>query len=172
MDKDIKNPYDLFGIEHGEGWLPLLEPIFQYIEKYNEDKNDDTKIRILQIKEKFGGLRVYTNYLTDELDELIENAERESYCTCETCGSKENIGQTLGWVMTICKDCITKEAKKSHYPMQWRSLDDKNTYCVHDDGKFEKIKNKIPLFQKITLKMMFDVAKAIISEYPDYFYNI
>ena len=68
---------------------------------------------------------------------------------CECCHTYKTDSQVDYYAdedMTICKDCITKEAKKSHYPMQWRSLDDKNTYCVHDDGKFEKIKNKIPLF--------------------------
>ena len=45
-------PYELFGIECGEGWKPLYQPILDYIDRYNEDHEE--KIEIHQIKEKFG----------------------------------------------------------------------------------------------------------------------
>lgn len=46
-----KWPYELFGIECGEGWKGLYQPIIDYIDKYNEDHEE--KIEIHQIKEKF-----------------------------------------------------------------------------------------------------------------------
>lgn len=135
----IKHPYELFGIECGKGWHSLLKPIFDYIEKYNQDKTEEDKIKIQQIKEKFGGLRVYTNFHTDELDEIISNAEDESFSTCETCGTKKNVGSTVGWMSTCCKDCVIKHAEKSYYPLRWYSFADKRCYWVYDDGRFEDI---------------------------------
>ena len=83
-----KTPYELFDVECGNGWGELLKPIFDYIENYNKDKDDKNKIEVCQVKQKFGTLRFYTSFSTDELDELIEKAENESAHTCELCGSK------------------------------------------------------------------------------------
>lgn len=43
-------------LEIGEGWYPLVEPLFEYIEEYN--KTTDVPIKVLQVKEKFGGLKI------------------------------------------------------------------------------------------------------------------
>ena len=64
-DFEPKWPYELFGIECGEGWKHLYQPIIDYIEKYNNSHTD--KIEIHQIKEKFGTLSFYTSKKTDEL---------------------------------------------------------------------------------------------------------
>ena len=34
--KDLKTPWELFGVECGEGWFSLIEPILQYIQSYNK----------------------------------------------------------------------------------------------------------------------------------------
>ena len=128
--EEIKTCYELFGIECGKGWYPLIKPIIDYIEEYN--KNNDNKIEILQIKEKFGGLRIYTNFHTDELYDMINHAENESYHVCEICGSREDIGQTQGWITTICRSCIIEASKKDtyFYPQQWYSYNDNKVYCI------------------------------------------
>ena len=103
----IPHPYDLFGIECEKGWFKLLEPIFDYIKEYNKDKDDEHKIQITQIKEKWGTLRVYVNFGTDELFKLIDEAEDKSETVCEFCGSEENVGTVLtGWFRTICEKCV------------------------------------------------------------------
>lgn len=140
--EDIKTCYELFGVECGEGWYSLLKPIFNYIDEYNKDKNEEDKIVPLQIKEKFGELRFYANFYTKELEELISQAEYEASQTCEICGSKNDIGFTIGWITTCCKDCVLKMVKNSHYPKRWHSIKDKCNYWVHDDGRFEKIESK------------------------------
>jgi len=45
-----KHPYELFGIECDKGWEKLYQPIIDYIEDYNKDKEGDDRIEILQIK--------------------------------------------------------------------------------------------------------------------------
>ena len=99
-----QEPYELFGIECGKGWNKLIIPILDYIDLYNSGHDD--KIEILQIKEKFGGLRIYTSFSTPELDQLIDDAEEQSFKTCEYCGSTENVTQTTGWIKTLCSKCM------------------------------------------------------------------
>lgn len=105
--------YELFGIECGDGWREILKPIFDYVSEYNKEHADDSQLEFMQIKEKFGGLRVYMNFYTEELRELIEKAEMASYETCEMCGSTENVGTIInGWITTCCEDCVKKIAEK------------------------------------------------------------
>lgn len=102
-----QEPYELFGIECGKGWNKLIIPILDYIDLYNSGHDD--KIEILQIKEKFGGLIIYTSFSTPELDQLIDDAEEQSFKTCEYCGSTENVSQTTGWIKTLCRKCMREK---------------------------------------------------------------
>jgi hypothetical protein len=54
-----------------------------------------------QVKEKFGGLRFYTNGFTDTIDGMIRMAESMSYRTCEVCGSPGR-SNNYGWISTLC----------------------------------------------------------------------
>ena len=133
-NNEIKTCYQLFGVECGEGWYSLIKPIIDYIEEYNKDKSDDDKIVIMQIKEKFGGLRIYTNFHTGKLYDMINHAEDESYHVCEMCGSREDMGQTRGWITSICKSCVTDIATKSLSPKQWYSYNDKQLYWIYPNN--------------------------------------
>lgn len=129
--------YELFGVECNDGWNSILEPIFNYIKKYNE--SHDEKIEVLQVKEKFGELRFYTNFYTDELKNLIRQAEEESYSTCELCGTKTNVGKTLGWITTCCKNCAKEIAK--HHSIKWKPLNENDIkyYIFDTDGNERRI---------------------------------
>ena len=152
IDKDedgfteyIPTPYELFGIECGDGWKGLIEPIMEYINNYNKDKKEEDKIIIFQIKEKFGGLRFYVDHGNEELHDMIDKAEEESYKVCEFCGSKEDVGQTAnGWITTLCHNCVKKIAQEKEVPIRWRRNIDKKLYIVkfnEDDELIEKQKN-------------------------------
>ena len=54
-----------------------------------------------QVKEKFGGLRFYTNGYTDKVSGMIRMAESMSYRTCEVCGNPGR-SNTHGWISTLC----------------------------------------------------------------------
>jgi hypothetical protein len=129
----LLHPFELFGIECEEGWKDLYQPIIDWIGKYNEEHPEDI-INITQIKEKFGGLRFYVDKYPKELEDMIINAESMSYYVCERCGTRENVGLTVGgWYRTICLDCLQK------------MLADENYYKTSDkwkkqkDGKFYKV---------------------------------
>lgn len=127
----IPTPYQLFGIECEKGWFPLIQPIVDYIDKFNEDKPDDEKIYITQIKEKYGTLRIYVSHGTEELFNMIDEAEDKSASICEFCGSNVNVGQTTGWIMTICHDCLKKHVKSRGYSQNW--IQDEQVYEVFPD---------------------------------------
>ena len=61
--------------------------------------------RASQVKEKFGGLRFYMTTGTDEMLDLIEEAEEASYKTCEECGSQDATQNSNGWIRTLCEPC-------------------------------------------------------------------
>jgi len=65
--------------------------------------------RASQVKEKFGGLRFYMTTSTDEMDNLISEAEALSYKTCEDCGQPGKPNDD-GWISTLCEKC-RKERK-------------------------------------------------------------
>ena len=58
--------------------------------------------RATTVKEKFGGLRVYLTSSTDEMEAAIDEAEAESFKTCEECGAPGVLRSDGGWLMTAC----------------------------------------------------------------------
>lgn len=82
----------------GPGWAHLVNRVFDV---YDEIDNDQTKI--VQVKEKYAGLRIYTSYSTEKLEAAIRAAERESYKTCEVCG-KPGKTRGHGWIYAACDE--------------------------------------------------------------------
>lgn len=99
------HPYEAFHIECGEGWHDLLDRLCTKIEKeLDKDPKDKKDFMITQIKEKFGGLRFYVGGATEIIYNYIDEAERESYTICESCGQPGKV-YNEDWVRTNCKEC-------------------------------------------------------------------
>jgi len=78
----------------GPGWKPLVDPLIA------QCKEEGTPI--LQVKEKFGGLRFYTGGGSAKLVTMIATAEALSVRTCEECGKPGRTVAPHGWVRTLC----------------------------------------------------------------------
>ena len=78
-------------------------------------------VDLIQVKEKFGGLRFYIDGGNNYIDGMISLAEDMSYRICEICGTSKNIGQTSGWITTICKDCFDKGRTNSK---SWKPINE------------------------------------------------
>lgn len=80
-------------VEHvGKGWASIVQPLVEYALKHD--------LRIDQVKEKFGGLRFYSQ--TDEtLDKMVTEAETKSAETCEECGQPGKIRGQF-WLSCRC----------------------------------------------------------------------
>ena len=60
--------------------------------------------KIMQVKEKFGGLRFYVHGANDFLNGMIHMAEAASFKICEQCG-KPGRPRGGGWILTLCDEC-------------------------------------------------------------------
>lgn len=94
-------------VEADSGWDDIIFILSLKIEKECKkliEETGDCPV-VLQIKEKFGTLRFYMSYYTDEIEELIKEAEEQSAKTCELCGKEGRVGIRNGWWVTRCQDC-------------------------------------------------------------------
>ena len=108
-DYSIQESCMPWGMECGIGWYFIIEHLSKAITQISKD------VRATQVKEKFGGLRFYwrsTEPLTEEQYDLVSRAvdaaEEESYLVCESCGSREDVKQSQGWIRTECNLCRLK----------------------------------------------------------------
>ena len=83
----------------GKGWAPLINRVFDKLETIKGS------IKIVQVKEKWGGLRIYTDYSNKELDKVIYDAEHESLEVCEVCGQSGKL-RGKSWYYTSCDEHI------------------------------------------------------------------
>lgn len=103
------SPFNMFGIECGDGWYDILDHLLFCISSHQKyaKKNDPeyVDIEIQQIKEKFGTLRFYYSGGDDYIDGLVRFAEAMTETTCEVCGNKGKIRDT-GWIQTLCDEHV------------------------------------------------------------------
>ena len=97
-----------------EGWRfafgeKICEEIMQELNKI-ENKKVRFSYRIVQIKEKFGYLRWYTNWSTIGLDNIIRKYEQISERTCIKCGAAAT-KISLGWISPWCDECAKEVIK-------------------------------------------------------------
>jgi len=96
------------GIECDDGWFDLIETVCSVIKNFINN-NQDITFEFDQIKEKFGGLRIYysTNilekarYNKDYIHGVISLAESISYRICEQTGDKGGLCKKENWVKTL-----------------------------------------------------------------------
>jgi hypothetical protein len=93
------------GFAVGKGWYPIIErlssSIQQHIEFVNKNEEVCPQVVVMQVKEKFGGLRFYYEGGDEYIHGLVSMAESWADVACETCGG---IGKRRGggWVRTLC----------------------------------------------------------------------
>ena len=83
----------------GKGWSKIIDYLYDNLEI-------PEKIRVFQVKEKFGTLRFYTSGTTKEEDVIIRNAEKMSGETCEQCGEPGTVKKQGYWLTCLCQDCF------------------------------------------------------------------
>ena len=81
--------------EIGVGWHPLVAKLIENLFEAGWDGY------LHQVKEKFGGLRFYTGDVNKEQNDLIKQAEKDSWITCEVCGEPGKL-RGGGWLRTLC----------------------------------------------------------------------
>jgi uncharacterized protein with HEPN domain/predicted RNase H-like HicB family nuclease len=109
-----KSPFAAGGFEIGDGWFALVDRLSEKLAK-------DTALYVVQIKEKYGRLKVYFNRdenvpqdpsLDDELEAALVKAADESERTCEVCGKPGTIDERHRWVSVRCEPCLQAEEEE------------------------------------------------------------
>jgi hypothetical protein len=109
------------------GWLPIIDKLCGAIQEYIDHHVSYTKdgqykpnqVKCSQMKEKFGGLRFYTDGHDEVVDGMIKMAEYWCDHTCQDCSSEEDLGITSGWVSVLCRSCAIANGDRAM--ANWKS---------------------------------------------------
>lgn len=94
------------GFSCPQGWMELLWDTCLHIEKLRPGP----EFKVAQVKEKFGGLRFYTDGASDAICRAIAAAETKSFSICQNCGGTQHVRTCgPGWVMTLCQCCRAQQ---------------------------------------------------------------
>lgn len=106
-----------FGIETGEGWYEIVSSLCWMIKQHEDSiiwqtqwkqqtdpeyQSDYFPVKFDQIKEKYGGLRVYFSGGDQYIEGLVSMAEAISYHVCDVCGNKGEANKG-GWISVRCE---------------------------------------------------------------------
>lgn len=86
----------------------MVKEIDDVVKKNNIEVGGDFGFRILEIKEKWGELRVYCGTYEEEIERIIDNYSVLSGNICISCG-KPDVPYTKGYILPICKECFDKD---------------------------------------------------------------
>lgn len=103
------------GVECGDGWFNIVNAFSAKCEELiTSGKTPD--LGLFWIKEKFGTMRIafersikYDQEIEDLLHKFIEDSERLSMITCESCGVEGAKMRSTGWRAVLCDNCNTTE---------------------------------------------------------------
>ena len=98
----------------GDGWEPLIRRMSAKLEPIARE----TGLYAVQVKEKFGELRVYVRgaddarklpaTISEAVHAAISAAMEESSRTCEHCGAAGSTTMVGGWCLTLCAECLDR----------------------------------------------------------------
>ena len=118
-DKDIMHSCMAWGIECNNGWYDIISSVCwmikqhennikwqtEYKQKTDPDyQSDYFPVKFDQVKEKYGGLRLYFSGGDEYVEGLVSMGEAMSYKVCEVCGNKGEPNKG-GWISTLCQEC-------------------------------------------------------------------
>ena len=116
--ENIENNY--YKYWDGNGWEDLwknryIPRLFKLYDSWDDETK--AKFEFMDVKEKYGELRIYTSVSTGE-DSLNEIACDLSSWICADCGAEPReeghrvIWTTGGWITNLCEECARKAIEK------------------------------------------------------------
>lgn len=117
IESEEPTPLSEYGIQCDKGWIPIVNTIADNLHAIDPEE----RIKFVQVKEKFGGLRFYITISDYDRDvdkdfwykthEIIHQGENVASRTCEVCGKEGSTRRDIGWLLTLCEDHY-QEAKE------------------------------------------------------------
>jgi hypothetical protein len=127
MVKSARDTCMCFGFDVGNGWRKLIENLLKELGEFS--KQNHFSIKILQVKEKLGGLRVYIRLFSeskrdlkstfDEVYNIIYTTEDKSYEICEVCGKPGGTSKG-GWKISLCPKHMKQWEGGKRFPTRSR----------------------------------------------------
>lgn len=157
-----------------QGWwkafgIAYLDDFKEMLDKHNMNYD---KVMFFQVKEKYGGLRVYHNGMPEEWDAHEHAWEYISEHTCVKCGKFPVPMRNDGWLSPWCDECFKEQVnnKDEEYIDRW-TIDKDNRlleYLVINYSSKEKDWQEIidmkPYYDKLgwkyTVKDLIDMEEA------------
>lgn len=103
-------PVTDYKMDVGPGWSSLLDQLDA------ELKAIDPDYQTVQVKEKFGNLRVYiedTGPYPGLMWDVLGKYERLSSEVCEECGQPGTHDNSRYWIKTLCPACTASRAERN-----------------------------------------------------------
>lgn len=107
--ENIEGPpptFAIYGFECGDGWYTVIDALCESLQRR------DVELTVVQVKEKFGGLRFYHDGIKAEAERdsymalgAIYNAQDMSKRVCEQCGNPAELRRDGGWLRARCDEC-------------------------------------------------------------------
>jgi hypothetical protein len=135
--------------ECGTGWYPLIQKLIEDLIKLGWNK------QICQAKEKFGGLRFYTNDLPDGGRLLVNFAEGDSYQICEECGEAGLIRLALPWKRTLC-DTHYHQIKNERSRIMDALTNSKNILNTFENRWIDRMRTRIESDLDASIRRLLD----------------
>lgn len=114
-DPSRPSPFSQRGFEVSDGWFEIVSELARKVEQVLLEMPEEQRraIRCSQVKEKFGGLRVYVDGPAgDVIHSLIRAAEDLSWRTCESCGAAGERRQVRGYLFVACDRHYEEERRR------------------------------------------------------------
>lgn len=118
-------------LQCSSGWELIIRELCERLQGLTRESGKN--FQFSQIKEKFGGIRIYWGGGDPEINAMIAEATEKASRTCEDCGEAGTMVMLLlvgRWYQTSCEKCIQKRAAKRAVTFEW--LEDPRTETKDD----------------------------------------
>jgi len=114
FEEEPKNTDVAFEMTCDDGWANIVRTTARLLHEHNIQKRNDlayTPARVEQLKEKFGGLRMYISGGDNWTNGVVDMAEELSHLVCEVSGASGSLHRRGNWFKTLSEDV----AKTNNY---------------------------------------------------------
>ena len=117
----------------GDGWEPILRRLSEKVlaEYLTWPSEQQALFQVVQVKEKFGGLRYYFDGAsTEAISQAVSEAENAADATCEVCGAPGERVNVTNWLQTLCHACYIKRMLAKGYKLIKCGVCGKEDVCM------------------------------------------
>lgn len=120
-DKPPTESLMCFGCECSDGWFDIIQRVCGLITNHMRYRPECPPVEFVQIKEKFGTLRLYYNGGDEYVEGVCSMAEAMSDCVCEVTGARGSLCKAGTWLRTLSPE---EAAKNNYVPCHIETEDD------------------------------------------------